>query len=161
MPDELAKTRRRSPGGGAKRAVYVAFTLFVLAFVSVSTYEILSVALGFAPAAPLDSSGPSGPEASHECTDGVRAMADAVDAAAKRAIAAGTERAATDLFREALADTWNPREKPTEAACSAVPRGRDAFAAVLRLRQAQEGFVRRQVVEVAPLRRDVSAYLPR
>jgi hypothetical protein len=46
-------------------------------------------------------------------------------------------------------------------ACASDPRGQDAFAALLRLKLAEEGFVRRQIVEIAPVRRDVRAYLPR
>ena len=101
------------------------------------------------------------PNASRACAEGIGAMAAAVDVAAAAAATSGDDTAATARFRESLAGAWDPREKATEAACSGIPRGHDVFAAVLRLREAQEGFVRRQVVEIAPLRRDVSAYLPR
>ncbi len=158
--DAVAVARRRG-----RRAVLATFLFFTVAFIAISATEIISTALG-SPVTPIaaitgkdDTS--ADPVKSRECADGVHSLASAVDLAAAAALASPDEKTATTRFRESLAGVWDPNEKPTEASCNSVPRGRDAFAAVLRLREAQEGFIRRQVVEIAPLRRDVSAYLPR
>ena len=87
----------------------------------------------------------------------------AVDRAAAASAMAPDEDAAVAAFRKALQPEWG-REKEVEAACAADPseshRGQGAFAALERLRVAEETSARRRAVETAPLRQDVRAYLP-
>jgi hypothetical protein len=139
------------------------------------TYEIVGAAHGFYPgtataddpASALPTSAtaadtPASTTANAACAEGVRRLLASIDAAVVSAKTEGATDEATAVarFKERLAPEWAD-ENAIRARCASVPRGQDAFAAVLRLRLAQEGFVRRQVAEITPIRRDVTAYLPR
>ncbi len=150
----LEETQRRQLRG--KRIVLTTFLGLTTIFVLSSTWQLMigTFGMGTKPlSVELD------PDAT-ACADGVRRLAGALDRGMAKASAADSERSALLAFEGSLAPEWD-EEKAVAAQCESRPRGRDAFSAVLRLRRTEEGFVRRQVVEIAPVRRDVQAYLPR
>jgi hypothetical protein len=138
-----------------RRIVIVAFVLFVTAFVAVSAFEIIVPAVR----GPGALSGGRAVLANGPCAEALDELTRAVDVAAARALTARAGGEALEVFEQALRPSWD-RAPEVVAMCEGEPRGSDAYAAVLRLRRAQEVFVQRQVAEIAPLRRDVSAYLP-
>jgi hypothetical protein len=93
------------------------------------------------------------------CADGVRTLAAALDRGAAQAVTATDEASAVAAFQKGIAPDWD-RSAEVEAACRSTPRGGDAFAALLRLRLAEEGNARRRGVEIGPVKRGVVAYLP-
>ena len=133
--------------------VYAAYVAFTIGFILLCTKSIMAGV--FHPEHPqtLDT------RAGKACADGVRTLAAALDRGMIAAVSARDEVAASSAFQQAIASDWE-REASVGTECKADPRGADAFAALLRLRRAQEGFLGRQLVEIAPLRRDVEAYLP-
>jgi len=137
------------------RFVLGAFIAFVIAWTGASTWQIMAAAFG----APL---GAAAPPARSACSDALRAMAEAADSAAAVSLTAPDEASAVARYRGALGPSWDDdARRRTDAACAGAPHGEEGLAAVLRFGQAQEGFVRRRAIEIAPLRRDVSAYVPR
>ena len=150
----LEETQRAQLRG--KRIVLTAFLGFTTVFVLVSTWQLMIGTFGMG-------TKPLGVELDPDaraCADGVRRMAGALDRAMAKASAADSEGSAVAAFVGSLAPEWDA-EKTVATQCEAHPHGQDAFSALLRLRRTEEGFVRRQVVEIAPVRRDVQAYLPR
>lgn len=63
------------------------------------------------------------------------------------------------LFRQGLRPEWDARGA-VEKACAASPDGLESWAALLRLREAIEQWIRRESIALSPLRRDVLAHLP-
>lgn len=140
------RTGRRSL---SSRVVYGSFLGLATAFIVSSTYQII-VALFGLQVAPLAS-----PANDSACAAAIERLVGALDRASRAAH--GEDEAA---FASALAPEWDA-QADTERICRAEPRGTDAYGALLRLRRAEEGSIRRQSVEIAPLRRDVGAYLTR
>jgi hypothetical protein len=150
----LEETQRAQLRG--KRIVLTAFLGFTTVFVLVSTWQLMIGTFGMG-------TKPLGVELDPDaraCADGVRRMAGALDRGMASASSADSERTALAAFERSLAPEWDA-EKAVAAQCESHPRGQDAFSALLRLRRSEEGFIRRQVVEIAPVRRDVQGYLPR
>ncbi|WP_394820571.1 hypothetical protein [Pendulispora albinea] len=156
----------------ASRLVYGSFLGLAAAFILSSAFQlIVSVfGLGIEPlAAPGAGAGQTVDSHPHACTEGIASLSAALDRSFAHAAgpdptagAAGepaSEEALLANFRKNLEPEW-AEERKIEESCMGQPRGRDAFAALLRLKLAEEGFVRRQMVEIDPLRRSVQAYLP-
>lgn len=153
-----------------KRVVLSVLVVAACLFVGLSAAQIIQAVFG----AGIQPLAPSGERGVHQqaCVEGIRTLTEALDRAAARAVgvrAAATEWAekqaivddslAIAAFNTGLSPEWDS-ENAVQERCGHDPQGTDAFAALLRLRLAEEQFVRRQVVEIAPLRRDVAAYLP-
>ncbi len=147
----LAALRKR-----VRSIVYGAYVAFAILFILLSITSLVD-GVFHTTAAPLSSSTPT-PD-TKICVDGVRSLTAALD---RGRLAAAAKRESADLkqaFDAALAPDWDD-EARLSVACGHDPRGADAFAALLRLRRAEEGFLGREIAEIAPLRRDVEAYLP-
>ncbi|MGH7285378.1 MAG: hypothetical protein ACRELY_27975 [Polyangiaceae bacterium] len=135
-----------------RRIVTAAFLIFAAGFIVTSTVDIgqgvygKPIANGVAP--------PPTPE----CIAGIKSLANALDRGLSVATSANDESMAIAAFLLAGRPEWDTASD-TDSACSTTPRGKDAFAALLRLRAADVSFLRRHMAEVAPLRRDVDAYL--
>ena len=170
----VERTPTDTPGGengGARgkrtkvlgtRLVISAFITVACVFIGLSTLQIVPAVFGMG-IEPLSSSPAAGP-ASGGCADGLRALDAALDRAASVAVAVPDphEEAAVSSFNAALLPEWNAAAvASTEARCAREPRGREAFAALLRLRSAREQAVGKQAAEIAPLRRNVAGYLGR
>ncbi len=139
----------------AKRYVAAAFVTFAAIFVGASGLQLVGAVFGTN--APVRGETPA-PLSRGSCAQSLLGLSRAVERAIAVSLHAADEAHALETFSSSLSPEWD-REKAVESGCAAEPRGRDAYAAVLRLRRAGEGFARRQVVELAPLRRDVAAYL--
>jgi hypothetical protein len=147
-----ADARSRAKLNG-KRAGIVLLTTVAVVFIGLCALSIVPAVFGRGPD-PLTPS-PTG----RACADAIVRLQGAVDRAARTAGGAPDEATAVSSFRGALAPDWD-EEKRIEAVCGADPNGAGAFAALQRLRVAEETSARRRAVEIAPLRHDVRQYLP-
>ena len=150
--DGLEAARRRG-----KRYTAAAFVSFAAIFVVLSSYELVAAAYGLG-ITPLPAGTPKAVGAS-ACASELRGLTSAVERALAAALVAPNEAQADADFQAALLPEWDRRDA-IERTCKDSPQGRDALAAVERLRRAGEGLVHRQAVELGPPRRDVAAYLP-
>jgi hypothetical protein len=91
-----------------------------------------------------------------DCASGVQSLERAVARARRAAgeLSEASEDAALDRFREALLPEWSQRDA-IAAACQTNPELARALDVIERLRYAEERAVRREVSELAPLRRRV------
>jgi hypothetical protein len=143
-----------------RKYVLVVFGVLAGAFTLANTQQIIFGVFGLGSSA-LPPQG-SGAVPASGCAEELRAMAAAVDRAVSASAQAADEDQATALYRAALAPEWgDSANAPPDirARCAAEPHGQDALATVLRLRAAGEEVARRHAAELAPLRRDIAAYL--
>jgi hypothetical protein len=144
-----------------KRVALVFVIVLAVVFIGASALQIVPAVFG-AGTTRMPPAPPGSP--SRICADGVRALAAALDRAGARALAAppGTASNSDEVlagFRAGLAPEWND-EGRIEPACARSREGEDAWAALMRLRFAQEQLVRRGNVVLGPLRGDLAAHLP-
>jgi hypothetical protein len=92
------------------------------------------------------------------CVAGVSRLNDALDRALAAASPLTDEHAIDAAFANAARPEWDDSSK-VEADCAGTQEGQDAFAALLRLRRADESFLHREVAELSPMKQDVEAYL--
>lgn len=142
----------------ARRIVFGSFLLLSTAFVVSSAWQLIRGI--YAPGSPIAPVGASAPSTAAACADGVAKLTTALDRAFAAATTKDDEAAALKTLSETMQPEWS-EQAAVEATCAQEARGQDAYAALLRLRMAEEVFVRRQIAEIAPVRRDVRAYLPR
>ncbi len=135
-----------------RRIVTAAFLIFAAAFIVTSTVDIARGVYDEHVAST------EGPPPTAACVEGIKTLVGALDRAVSVATSAKDEPSALSAFSSGAKPEWDAAYG-TESACSTTPQGKDAFAALVRLRAADESFLKRRVAEVAPLRRDVDAYL--
>lgn len=92
------------------------------------------------------------------CVAGISRMNGALDRAVASTSQITDEHGVDAAFAIAVKPDWDDSDK-VQADCATTPEGQDAFAAVLRLRRADETSLERHVAEVSPMKRDVAAYL--
>jgi hypothetical protein len=151
-PDPLETARKRG-----SRYLTIAFATFATAFMLLSVGQLVMGVFGVGFDA-FRLPGPA-PLAAGACAGELRGLEAAIGRALGAASRAGTDEKAVTTYRSALSPEWD-EETAVATTCDAEPHGREAYAAVLRLRRGGEDLARRQVVELAPLRQNVSAYLP-
>jgi hypothetical protein len=141
------EARAQSEG---KRIAHVIVISIAVAFVGASAAQIIPAVFGLdarpLPSVPAVVEG-SGGSSERGCADGIRALA------------LGLDRATLVAWRDGVLPEWNTAGD-VERACAKSRQGLDAWAALLRLRRADEDVVLRGLTELAPLRRDVAARLP-
>ena len=142
--DSNARVRLRG-----KRAALAIYGTFASVFVALSTWQLVAGVFG----------GVTMPLAAGSCSDDLRALRSALDRGLATAVAAPDAATALDRYRRAISPEWGI-EKSVADRCAAEPRGTDAYVLLLRLRLAQEASLRGEVAAMAPLRRDLGAYLP-
>ncbi len=127
--------------------------LLAVPFVIVSTWQIIDVVFGGAP--------PARKATADEvaCADKLRTLASALERASDRASHEPDDAHAESAFEEAVSPEWDDQGS-AEHACATTPRGRDAWAALLRLRRGLEGRSKKDARDVGPLRRDFETRLP-
>ena len=153
--DGRDKSRRRL----ASRIVYASFLVLVVAFILSSALQIVSAVFGWGSERMATTAAAT--PTTRACGDGVARLSSALERAFAAAMREDDDATALRVFEEARRPEWtDATAADVERSCAAAPHGTDAFAALMRLNLTEEAFVRRQVVEVAPLRRDVAAYLP-
>ncbi len=132
-----------------KRFALAIYGTLASAFVLSSTWQLVFGIFGVV-ATPL---------APGRCSDDLRLLRSALDRALATAVTAPDTATALDRYQRALAPDWDT-EKTVADRCALEPRGTDAYVLLLRLRLAQEAQLRREAAAMAPLRRDLGAYLP-
>jgi hypothetical protein len=138
-----------------KRFALGVYGTFASAFVALCTWQLVSGVFNVG-AAPLTVHGSLPSDA---CSQDLRALRAALDRALAASVTASDDATALATYRRALSPEWDG-EKTAADRCAKEPLGTEAYAALLRLRLAQEAQLRRQIVEMGPIRRDLAAYLP-
>ncbi len=131
----------------------IAMACVAVPFIVVSTWQIIEVVFGNAPPAKAAT-----PEEA-VCTDKLRTLAAALERASDRASHELDDARAEKAFAAAISPEWDDQAS-AERACDATPRGRDAWAALLRLRRGLESRSKKDARDVGPLRRDFETRLP-
>lgn len=139
----LAKARLRW-----KRGALVLAGVVAVALIGLSSAQIVPAVFGMG-IHPLPAGAPGSPE--RTCAEGVRRLEGALDRAGPMAGAPG--------FPEAIRPEWDDAGR-VETACARSTEGLDAWAALRRLRAAEEQLAGTGPEDVAALRRDVAAHLP-
>ena len=144
--------QNRSRGARIRTAVYGLYVAFAAAFVLLCVREIVSGVFGLREApiasAPVGSPG-------RACADGIRDLLRALDRGVVAASSARDEKDAVARLDAALSPEWD-REPALAATCTGDANGAEAWAALLRLKRAEEGEAGRRAVLVEPLRADVA-----
>jgi hypothetical protein len=149
--DPLLGAKRRG-----SRYLTVAFSTVAAGFIVLSLGQLTMAVFGVGPE--FFRAPPPTPLAASPCTEELQGLAASVERAVGAASRAPSEGDATATYRRALSPAWDD-EAGAARRCNSVPHGAEALAAVLRLRQAGEEAARRQVIELGPVRHEVSAYL--
>ena len=159
MPDGPERTETERAGLRAKRIVLAVVILVSLVFTASSSWQIIPAVFGLG-VAPLPPAAPGTPE--RDCAVGVRSLLAALDRAGGQL----AQTASTDgdldgiaALRARLSPEWDGAES-VRLACEKAPEGQQAWAALERMRVAEEQIVRLGRVGVAPLRVEVAAHLP-
>jgi hypothetical protein len=135
-----------------RRAAHGLVLVVAMLFIGVSTAQIISAVFGIR-TTPLASGPIDSPE--RRCAVGISRLAKALDRAARAP-------AAEPGFRPEIPDPtgdWASADG-VQRSCGQAVGGLDAWAALLRLRQAQSQLARSQPDDLLPLRRDLVAHLP-
>jgi hypothetical protein len=147
MADDPALARARLRGKRAALGVVIAFSVGII---GLSAVQIVPAVFG-AGITPIPAAQPGTKE--RTCADGVRRLASALDRAA--------DSAGNASFEQRLQPEWGDAGWIHEA-CKEARQGLDAWAALARLRSAEEQLGPRAPLDgqLEPLRRDVQAHLP-
>jgi hypothetical protein len=155
--DNAADARGRRTGRRVAQSVILGVAV---AFIGSSAWQLIEAVFPAAPAAaspgaPTDSAG-------RTCAEGVRRLAGALDRAREGATSSGglmlpAEPTTEELWR-APSPEWDTASA-VQRACTATSAGRDAWAALERLRSAQEQLAREGSAVLRPLRRELGAHL--
>lgn len=140
------------PGARIRTAVYGLFVAFAAAFVLLSVREIVVGVFGLREASVANA--PAGTPG-RACADGIRDLVHALDRGVVAANAGKDEKDAIARLDAALAPEWD-REAALAATCTADANGSEAWAALQRLKRAEEGAAGRRAVLVGPMRADVA-----
>lgn len=132
------------------RALWLAFTIFAVAFVGDSTYQITKGVFGWES---------RGERANAECAAGIRTLETAVRDGRIRSLKYAEEHAALTEFENAKKDAWQKRAD-VESACGADDPSRVAFAALLRIDRAEEAAIRQRARTVTAPEHDLRALVP-
>jgi hypothetical protein len=92
------------------------------------------------------------------CVAGISRMNGALDRAVASTAQINDAHGVNAAFANAVKADWADSDQ-VQSDCAGTPEGQDAFAALLRLRRAEESSLERHVAEVSPMKRDVEAYL--
>lgn len=147
-PDDANERRVARAGLRWKRASLVFVGLVAVAFIGISLVQIIPDVFGVW-VRPLPPASPGSP--ARICAEGVRNLATALDRARDAAGGPG--------FAKALQPDWNAAPG-IEQACARSSEGLDAWAALLRLRSAEEQLASRPGESLVPLQRAVASHLP-
>jgi hypothetical protein len=150
--DPFAHARRLG-----RRAAHGLILVVAVLFIGASTSQLVRAIFGGVAIPP--------PALDPSCAVGLRRLAMALDRAASTSIPAAQESVASPpddpvaVFRLALAPEWDGADA-IQRICTSSAGGADAWAALERLRSAQEQLTRRTRADLAPLREDLTAHFP-
>jgi hypothetical protein len=153
----------RPPAGPALRAKRLALAVVMVVsvvFIASSAGQIIPAVFG-AGFEPIPSGSPAGsPEA--QCGAGIRSLAQALDRVGDRMSSLATAEDDSTIMaslRPALSPEWDQADT-VRSACAHAAGGPSAWAALERLRVAEEQSGRLDRDAVSSVRRDVAAHLP-
>lgn len=126
-----------------RRAAHLIVIAVAVLFVGASAAQIIPAVFGVG-IQPIRSTSERSPD--RACAEGIHLLAVGLDHANEEAWRGLTE--------------WTRASGNVEPTCAKSGEGLDAWAALLRLRRAEEAVVVRAGAELAPLRHDVEAHLP-
>jgi hypothetical protein len=155
LPPSIETDVERGRRLGRKYTIVV-FSVLACSFMATTTLQIIFgvFGVGARPITKMESSGQT------SCAERLRAMEAAVERAVAASARAPDRGVASTRYESALGPEWDDVSS-VESLCASEGRGAtDALAAVVRLRTMGEELARAHAVELAPLRRDVAAYLP-
>ena len=140
-----------------KRAGHAVIIVLAVAFIGASAVQVIPAVFRMgahhAPSTVPD------PQA-RVCALGVRPLAAALERAGARAWSAhASADSALDSFQQALAPEWKDEER-IRSDCEKSSEGAETWAALVRLRRAEEQALLSGADDVQPLRRDLAAHLP-
>ncbi|HEY3822707.1 MAG TPA: hypothetical protein VGL81_36330 [Polyangiaceae bacterium] len=141
--DDAARARLQG-----KRAVLVAISIVSVAVIGSSAWQIVPAVFG-AGGRPIAAAPPG--SSARACAEGIRTL--------ERALGRAVDAAGSASFQARLQPEWSQEEAIREA-CAQSSEGIDAWAALARLRSAEEQLSPHAGAELEPLRRDVIAHLP-
>jgi hypothetical protein len=133
-----------------RTAVYGVFVAFAAVFVVFSTRSIIWGVFA------IDAENVLAP-AGRACGEKIAGLAAALDRGVAATSAARTEPEALARMHAALAPEWDA-EPEIAAACAQDPRGADAWAALLRLKRAEEGAAGRRAALTGPMHRELEVH---
>ena len=155
LDENVARARRR-----AKRVALALVIAVAVLFISASAVQIIRAVFGLQ-SEPVEAT--LSEPTQRSCALGISRLARALDQASASLFHSSAEAteddSATAAFRGRLSPDWDSADTVMRE-CAHSFWGQDAWAALERLRRAQEEFARRGQAELIPLRRDVSAHLP-
>jgi hypothetical protein len=131
-----------------------------VAFIVSSAVQIIGAAFGFGWTPLPSDAAPGSPE--RACAVGIRSLTQALDRAGERlssVASAADDRETMAALRSRLSPEWDGAVG-IEGACARAAGGLDAWAALQRLRVAEEQSGRLSRDELTAVRRDVAAHLP-
>jgi hypothetical protein len=143
-----------------RRVAHAAVIGVAAAFIWASAWQIASAVFGLGEA-PVAATWETASPSDRACALGLQTLMTALDRAGASSAGAATtppDDAAVD-FRHALSPEWEGAASIARA-CSASPRGLDAWAALERLQIAEEQLTRSARSDLDPLRRDLATHLP-
>jgi hypothetical protein len=153
----------RPPAGPALRAKRAALAIVMVVsvvFIGSSTWQIIPAVFGVG-FEPIPSGAAAGsPEA--QCGAGIHSLAQALDRVGDRMSSLATAEDDSTIMaslRPALSPEWD-RADTVRAVCDSAAGGPSAWAALERLRVAEEQSGRLDRDAVSSVRRDVTAHLP-
>ena len=147
MPEATRDDGARARLQGKRVALGVVLVVSV-ALIGSSAMQIIPSVFG-AGIRPIPATPPG--SSARTCADGVRKLERALDRA--------EDSAGSSSFQVRLQPEW-AGAAAIEEACNQSSEGIDAWAALVRLRSAEEQLAPRPGSELEPLRRDVIAHLP-
>jgi len=149
MVDELERARLRG-----KRAALSAVIVVSMTFIASSAVQIIPAVFGVG----VRALPPAAPDLA--CAQGIARLTAALDRANDRAASPPSAREnATRAFQHELSPEWTDAAR-IAGDCARSPDGLDAWASLLRLREAEEQLAHYATIELDPLRHDVAAHLP-
>ena len=156
-PETAMVERARLRG---RRWAHVLVIGVAAAFIASSGWQIASAVFGLG-VVPVAEPWRASSATDRACASGLQSLAAALDRAAARCSATdeATAEQAAAVFRRALSPEWDAASS-VSTACAASREGLDAWAALERLKIAEEQVARRIHAELEPLRRDLATHLP-
>jgi hypothetical protein len=143
-----------------RRAALALFTVVAVAFIVSSTTQITRALFGMGLEPLPAGAAPGSPE--QLCASGIQGLARALDRAGNRlspVASAANDADTMAALRPGLSPEWD-RADEVRAACDAARGGPSAWAALERLRVAEEQSGRLGREELSSVRSDVAAHLP-
>jgi hypothetical protein len=161
MTAESQSARAALGRARGKRAAHAVVLVIAILFIGSSTWQIVGSLFGRPSRVYRSPSRAALTPAARTCAAGIQQLADALDRAGP-GVAASNPRGGevpSAPFTRAMPPEWDHAAEVRQR-CESFAGGEDAWAALERLRSAQEQLARHGQAELEELRRDLAAHLP-